>query len=87
MRIEFTEDVLPEILEALGFGIGENGYIIKNGEMVEASDGDKIHYKSVGLIKKNEDDEFVIVRDNFVDMVNEVRPSGRKQERTSRKGR
>lgn len=75
MRVEFTEEVLPEVLEALGFGIGENGFIIKNGELVEASDGDKIHHKNLGLIKKDEEDNFIIVRDNFAEMVNEVRSS------------
>jgi hypothetical protein len=74
MRVEFTEDVLPDVLEALGYGISENGYIIKNGEMVEASDGDKIHYKNVGLIKKDEDGNKIIVRTNAIDIVNEMKP-------------
>lgn len=72
MKITLSESVLPEILEALGFHVKDNGYIYKNGEKIKASDGDKIHYKEIGMIKKNEEGEKIFVRNNFAEYVNDV---------------
>ena len=63
---------METFVKSLGFEL-ENGYITKNGSLVEARDGDKIHIKNVAMIKKNDEGETVFVRNNFNEMVNEVK--------------
>lgn len=70
-RIIYDESAIEFILDALGYSINDEGYVLnKEKELIESRDGEFIHKNEISAIyKKNGQDAFSVKKSFILDFL------------------